>query len=200
MLGEADYGLTDMALGGQNARYNDDDKLLVRFFKHPKLNEGKTASEGRPIFEELDYISIMQPGNKDSIIMRPATQIDKQRFAEHFRKYEVREGDYEALEGTLLESWPGITRAMAEQLKYLNIRTVEQLANVADSNAQKMMGIQMLKAKAKAYLEASANEAAAEALTAANDKIDQQNQTISDLAAKLEQVQAKLDSLEIIED
>ena len=102
-----------------------------------------------------------KPGNKDSIVIRPATSMDKQRFAEHYRKFEARE-DQEALEGTLLDEWPGISRSQCEELKYLNIRTVEQLAAVSDSNAQGVMGISFLKQKAEKYLEESksgANEA-----------------------------------------
>lgn len=161
MIQEAEYGVTDLAMQGQQGRFSADDTLLVKFFKHPKLNQTRSAEEGRPIYEDTDYIQIMQPGNKDSIIIRPAMEMDKQRFAEHFRRYEVRQ-DEEYVEGTLLDDWPGITRAQCEELKYLNIRTVEQLAAVSDSNAQGIMGIQALKAKAAKFLETAESDATAE--------------------------------------
>lgn len=163
MQQEANYGLTEQAFGGNQARYAADATLLVRFFKNPKLNEGKSAIEGRPIFEETDYIQIMQPGNKDSIIIRPATPMDKNRFAEHYRKYTARQ-EQEYVDGTLLSEWPGVTRSQCEELAYFNIKTVEQLAAVSDSNAQKIMGIQVLKSKAAAYLESADGEKAAEEL------------------------------------
>ena len=168
-LMEAEYGSTDLAMN--NGRYHGDENLLVRFYTHPRKNEGKSREAGRPIFEETTYIEIMQPGNKDSIIKRPATRIDKDRFAEHFRRFEAKIQD-EAIEGTLLEEWPGITRSQVMELAYLNIKTVEQLAAVSDSNAQNVMGISFLKEKAKKYLETSKEAATAEALAEMQAKYD----------------------------
>jgi len=170
ILAEADSGLTAMAMEGQKGRYNGDEFLLVKFFTHPKLNRVKSKEEQRPIYVETPYIQIMQPGNKDSIVIRPATAMDKNRFAEHFRKYEARETE-EHVEGTLLEEWTGITRSQCEELKYLNIRTVEQLAGVNDSNAQNVMGIAFLKQKAGKYLIAAKDEATSQALMETKEEL-----------------------------
>lgn len=173
MLAEADSGLTAMAMAGQQGRFQGDEYLLVRFFIHPKRDPQRSAAEGREIFVDTPYISIMQPGNKDSIVIRPATKMDKDRFAEHWRKFQARTGDEEdVIEGTLLSEWPGCTRAQVEELRYLNVRTVEQLAGMSDSNSQNIMGIQLLKTKAKKYLEAADKSATAEALADLQAKYD----------------------------
>ncbi len=181
---EADIGLTNMAMG-DNPRYSADNTLLVRFFKHPRQNEAKSKEEGRPIFEETDYIQIMQPGNKDSIVTRPATMRDKDRFAEHYRKYQAREDD-DHIEGTLLEQWPGMSRAQVEEFKFLNIRTVEQLANMSDSNAQGIMGINTLKQKAAAYLEAAKDSAVVEQLAEQKNENDELRKLVAELSTKVE--------------
>jgi len=165
-----------------------DEVLLVKFFKHPRIDQSKSAEEGRPIYVETDYIQIMQPGNKDSIIQRPATKMDKQRFAKHYKRYEART-DEDYVEGTMLDEWPGITRSMCEELKFYNIRTVEQLAGVTDSNAQNIMGINTLKRKAEAYLEVAADEAIAEAFA-------ESKQENADLRALVEELSAKVGALE----
>ena len=159
MLTEADSSLTNMAMN--NSRFQGDEYLKVEFSVQAKQNRTKSAEAGRPIFEDTLYIKIFQPGNKDSIIHRAATALDKKRFAEILKAYEARSTD-EYIEGTLLESWPAITRAQCEELRYMNIRTVEQLANVSDSNAQGFMGFQTLKQKAKKFLETSEKTATAE--------------------------------------
>jgi hypothetical protein len=169
MLQEDISGMTDMAMN--QSRFHGDDTLLVKFFMNPRINNQKTAAAGRPIYEEVPYIQIMQPGNKDSIIIRPATKMDKGRFIEHFRKFELRE-DQEAIEGTMLDDWAGITRSQCEELKYLNVRSVEQLAAMTDSNAQGIMGIGYLKQKANKYLEDTAGDATAEALADMQAKYD----------------------------
>jgi hypothetical protein len=168
-LHEAEHGITDLAMN--NGRYHGDETLLVKFYMHPRKNLQKSKEAGRPIFKEVPYIQIMQPGNKDSIVIRPATDMDKARFVEHFRKFEARE-DQEAVEGTLLEDWAGITRSQCEELKYLNIRTVEQLAAVSDSNAQGIMGIGFLKEKANKFIEDTAGDATKEALADMQSKYD----------------------------
>lgn len=174
MLQEADSGLTAMAMAGQQGRYQGDEFLLVRFFLHPRHHPQKSAEEGRPVYIDTPYISIMQPGNKDSIVIRPATSMDKNRFAEHWRKFQARTDENEEhIEGTLLSEWPGVTRAQVEELRYLNVRTVEQLANLSDSNSQGIMGIQLLKTKAKKYLEAAEKSATAEALADLQAKYDE---------------------------
>jgi hypothetical protein len=173
----ADYGLTAQAFDADAGRYKNDDTLHVKFSVHPRIHPTKSEEAGRPIFEDTHYIMIMQPGNKDNIVHRPATERDKKRFAEKYKKFLARE-DQEAVEGTLLEEWPGITRSQVEELKYMHIRTVEQLAAVSDANSQNIMGIQMLKAKAVKFLDAADSNKAAE--------IQQKNEeTIAALTARL---------------
>ena len=183
-LQEADMGMTNLAMAGANARYNNDEQLFVKFEMHPKQNTEKTKEEGRPIFEEVPYVNIMQPGNKDSIIMRPATEMDKRRFHKHWRRFEDRE-DQNPAEGTLLEEWPGVTRSMCEELKFFNVRTVEQLAGMSDSNTQNFMGIGFYKQKAQDYINASDKNATVGALADANTRIDELMEAIESLKAQL---------------
>ena len=185
MLPEADMGVTSMAMGGTNGRFAADDTLLVKFFKHPHRNEDKSKEEGRPIFDDVDYIQIMQPGNKDSIIVRPATPMDKNRFAEHFKRYEARQ-DEEYIDGTPLSEVPFLTRSHVEELAYLNVKTVEQLVAMSDSNAQNIMGIQALKTKAKAYLERSSENAAAQQLAEQKEENARLLKLIGDLNDRLD--------------
>jgi hypothetical protein len=187
MLQEADMGVTQMAMGSnQNA---GDETLLVKFFMKATLDGKKTETEGRPIFKEVPHIQIMQPGNKDSIILRPARQMDFDRFPEHYRKFQTRTDDEEYIEGTLLEAWPGVTRAQVEELRFFNVRTVEQLASMTDTNSQGLMGINMLKRKAKAYLEEADGNAAKQALA-------EQKAKNEDLEAKIAALTARLGELE----
>jgi len=178
MLQEADYGLTDSAFQmNDNNRYAGDHMLLVKFFVHPKLDSTRSAEEGRPIYIDREYVQIMQPGNKDSIIMRPATDMDKQRFAEHYRKFKARE-DQERVEGTLLEEWPGVSRSQVLELKFFNIRTVEQLANLSDNQARNIMGINLMKQRAEQWLAKAKDENTQKAL----------DETKAELAALKEQL------------
>jgi hypothetical protein len=182
---EADYGQTAMAMGGNSNRYSGDESLLVRFYMHPCQDKAATVAEGRPIFKEVPYVHIMQPGNKESIIHRKATDMDKHRFAEHFRKFEARESQ-ESTDGTPLIEWPGVTRSQAEELKFWNVVTVEQLVGMSDTNAQNFRGMGELRKRAKAFLEVSKENAGAEALAAAERKNVELTEAMADMAKRLE--------------
>lgn len=150
-LEEADYSITDMALG-RNAAQAGDENLLVRFFLHPKQDHDASETEGRPVFKDAEYLEIITPGNKDNIISRPSSEIDRKRFPRHYAAFKAR-ADQTIVEGTPLAEWPGITRSLVEELKFSHIHTVEQLLAVSDADAQKFQGLNAIKDKARKFLE-----------------------------------------------
>lgn len=193
MLAEADYGITEMAHNAQAG----DDQLLVKFYIKAKHDPTASEEAGRPIYKDTEYVSIIQPGNKDNVVERPATDRDKQRFPKHYAAFKNRVSDSdEYLEGTLLDEWPGITRSQVEELKFFNVRTVEQLVNLADSGAQNIMGVHTLKEKAKRFLASKADDAAAAELAARDAKIAEQQKLIDALSARLDALEAEVEEVE----
>ena len=166
---EAGYGLTESA-------YNPNDgdaTLAVKFEKRPVENKTRTLAEGRPIFEEVDFITIEQPGNKDEVRDHKVRQNDINRFPEHWKRYKARTDNEEALTGTPLSEWPQISRSQVEELTFYHVRTVEQLAAVTDANLQNMMGGVVMKQKARAFLEqATSNDELSKQLAAQKKQID----------------------------
>jgi hypothetical protein len=173
-LEQAEMGITTLAMdsGLNNSRFIGDDRMAVKFFVHPKIDNDASAKEGRPIYKDETYVSIMTPGQKDSIVIRPARQMDKDRWPKHFAAYENHNEDF--LEGTPLEVWPAISRGQVEELKFFGVRTVEQLAELADSHAQNFRAIQDLKSRAKLFLEAAKDSAQTEHLNSELEKRDDQ--------------------------
>ena len=47
---------------GQGARPN------LRFFIEAKPHPGKSAEEGRPVYVDVDMVSIINPGSKDEVV------------------------------------------------------------------------------------------------------------------------------------
>lgn len=175
---EADFAMTEQAMR-EHDRYRGDENLYVKFFTQPLENREKSLEEGRPIYEDAEFISIMVPGDKDNIVVRTIRPEDLTRFPRHYAAY--KNNQEELNEGTPLERWGFITMAQAEELKFFHISTVEQLANVSDSNAQKFMGIQLLKKRAQEFIEASKGDA-----------------PTLQLQEKLSKSDAKINELEII--
>lgn len=164
----------------QTEQAGGDASLLVKFVRDTMPDKAKTLEEGRPISKMVDFISIRVPGDKLSSIYRPVREKDKQRFPEHWRRYQARQ-DQDDVDGVLLEDWPGVTTAQVEELRYFNVRTLEQLVSMSDGNAQGMMGINGLKERARAYLEASETQAAAEKALAADKEIAELKAQVAEL-------------------
>jgi hypothetical protein len=187
---EADFGMTQQAMR-EHDRHIGDENLYVSFFMHPLQNKAKSLEEGRPIFVDTEYVRIMVPGDKGNIIMREVRDTDRQRFSKQYQAFKNDEA--EIVEGTPLDKWNLISQAQVEELKYFGIRTVENLANVTDTNAQKFMGINLLRDKARQYIEAASAEAPIAQL---QDELSQRDSVISEQAELIANMQERLSALE----
>jgi hypothetical protein len=165
----------------------EDQKLLVKFYLEPRPDRQATRVAGRPIMKDVEFISIKIPGSRNTGVTRPASPKDKARFFQH---YEAFKGRMEApSEGTPLTEWPLITRSMCENLAYINIKTVEQLAGVADTHIGQFMGGNNMKQKAADWLEVAADEAPMLELKA---QLAERDERITKMEGQLEQLlQAK---------
>jgi hypothetical protein len=188
---EADTsGFTEMAFAAhRGVKFPGDETLLVKFYYETVPDKVKTELEGRPIFKEVPYIDIRQPGNRDWGVVAPATQADYERFPEHHRRFLARqEAGFE--EGTPLAQWPGITRPQVEELKFFHCHTVEQLANMSDANTGRFHGIVSLKQKANNYLLAAKENSVVEALEAAKTRNAELEERLAKLEAMLDMPEA----------
>lgn len=137
--------------------YAGDEKNPVQFYMGVLQNDGKTAEAGRPIFDDVECIRIFN--SKDNIIERPVRDTDKQRFPRQYAAWKQTGESTPGAAGTRLDAWPQITRGQAEEFRYLKVFTVEQLADMPDSQSVNIMGFQKLKSLAKAYVETAKGNA-----------------------------------------
>jgi hypothetical protein len=150
----ADFNHNDFTRAGASEA---DKSLLVKFFIKARPDSEKTLSEGRPVFKDVEYIDIKIPGNRNAGACRPATEDDKKRFPAHYRAFKDRVNDA-PMEGTPLTEWSLMSRSMAEELSFCHVKTVEQLATMADAQASRFMGLMPLRERAKLWLENSKKE------------------------------------------
>ena len=181
MTGVADYNHEDFEQAQQTKQ---DEKLLVKFYYKTVKDEAATAEQGRACFKEREYVDIRIPGTRGAGAARPATIRDKKRFERHYQAFKQRVEL--PLEGTPLSEWPVVTRAHAEELAFAGVKTVEQLAGMADVVASGFMGGQMFKAKANKWLEQAKKDVSQSDMDAELDKRD----------TMIKSLQARLDALE----
>jgi hypothetical protein len=188
MHGEATMSEMHMAYG---TRDPNDSKLFVKFELFPVINQDKSAVEGRPIYEDAEYITIIVPGDKESVVHRKLWAKDLERFPAQYQAF--KNGASQQISGTPLEHWPVIGKGQVMELQFFNVRTVEDLANLADAHAHKFMGINKLRKQAQDWL-AAAKDAAH--ITKMNDELEKRDSKIAAQADMLEKLTERLKALE----
>jgi len=135
--------------------FGTDEKLFVRFFKKPELNGYKSREAGAPIYDDVDYVSIQQPGERD-VTVRPVTNEHRQRFPRQWMAFQ--QGQEQRPEGTLVEILFPTNPGTVETLKFLKIFTVQQLAGASDTAIQNLgLGGSQWREMAKAFLDKAEN-------------------------------------------
>jgi len=148
----------------QGAVSNPDAALIANFYVRPVQHPFKSSKAGRPIYEDVIYITINVPGLKDMQVDRPAYETDKRRFPLQWQHFENKtKGDSREI-GTPLSEWQQLTRSQAEEFRALKFFTVESIANSADAqiNALGMIGGMQpyaLREKARAFLQSAKDSA-----------------------------------------
>lgn len=197
MLAQAEYELTAQALdhmSGQN-RPNPDDRLRVQFGSFPELDQDASAKEGRPIFKEAVYINVMVPGDRD-IVHRRAWEKDYDRFPRQYAAF-LNKQNQDHVSGTPLKIVPWLTLGQVKELEYFNCYTLEQLANMPDSQSNKFMQINKLKQLAKDHLQAAKESAP---LTAMRAEMDEKDNRISTMEKQLADLIKRVKAAEDDED
>lgn len=189
----AEYNVHDFM---PNSQREADKGLLVKFFVKPRQDSGATKREGRPIFRDVEYIDIKVPGNRNTAACRPATEDDKQRFSDHYRAFKDRT-ENEMDTGTPLIEWPVMSRSMAEELAFFNVKTVEQLCTMADTQASKFMGLFSIRDKARLWL---ANAEKEKPMWEMDQKIRDQRKEINELQASIKKLMAMMEGVDVDED
>lgn len=137
-----------------------------------------SAKEGRPIFKDTPFIIIHVAGDKDLVINQPVWDDPSKenshtsRFPEEWSRFKAGM-DAEAQQGgTPLSLMPGITHGQVREMAHFHCKTVEQLAEMSDSNAQKFPGVQKLRTEARNYIERARGAAPEKRLLAELEKRD----------------------------
>jgi len=167
----------------ENARFSAEDRLFAEFYYFAVKNSAKTLEEGRDIFEEKAYVKIIVPGDRDNIVCRPVRDMDKQRFPQQWKAFESNQE--QPIEGTLLSEWNGVSISLAKELAFFGVKTVEALAEMADTNVSKMMGGYALKKKAQDFMEDATLKAPYEKAIAENERLESEIEVMKDQIAEL---------------
>jgi hypothetical protein len=163
----------------------DHTHLHVEFFSNPVENKAKSAQEGRPIFEDAEFVRIKFRGDKNRILVAPAQDThvrdrDTNRwltYAESYPKHydAFKQGQEFIGDGTPISELPFLTEAKRSELRALNIHTAEALQGLEGTPLQKLnMGGRALKDQATAWLTKASDGALESRLAGENAALKEQ--------------------------
>lgn len=187
-LAEASFSDTQRAMEGRSA----DDRLMIKFEIFPHPNEIKSLEAGHPVYDDREYITIIVPGDKTSVVHRPVWAQDRTRFARQYAQF--KQGQEQTVVGLPLKLWGGMTLGQAKEFEYFNVKTVEQLSEMSDGNGIAIHGFQGLKQRAKDYLAQAKEQQPLLEMRAAieerDTKIETLNQQFGELSGQIKQLMA----------
>jgi hypothetical protein len=193
--------IEDQAMNAENLTFGDD-RLGVVFYTRAVEDVEASKTEGRKVFREREYVKIMVPGDRHNTIDRPVQKTgvmptdDRMRFAKQYERFKAQQ-DQSAHDGTPLALWPVVPMTLAEELKYLNIFTVEQLATLSDTHVAKIPGGHAWKKKAADFVAALKDQAQVAKLQSAleerDNRIDTLEKAVQDQAERIEKLLKKME-------
>ena len=190
-------GFTELALGpevGQQQQGQMPNKhgLYVEFYLDAVPDPEATLEAGHPKFKEIPFIMIMVPGDKTSIIRRPVRtgqhpKHDNNRFHNEYVAF-LQKRDA-PVDGYPLDQWAALTKAQVMELNHFGFKTVEHLANITDTNAQKGMGLITLRDKARLFIEVAQKGAP---LLRLQEELQSRDELIAALQMQMEEMKTEL--------
>ena len=148
-----------------------DDKLHVHFYMKPRIDIEESNKANRPIYKDVPFVTVMIPGDKNNIVTAEVWDLHRRRWPQHWAQFIA--GVKDQVVGTPLKVAPFLTEAHIEELAYFKIRTIEQLANLSDTNMTFMGAREMSDAAKKYLLTVNGNEALLERIRALEAQIAQ---------------------------
>ena len=175
---------------------NPDDVMSVEFYDYKALDQWKTRETGiKTYLDEYPYIRISKPGDKDTIIERPAIEADRKRWPKHWLWYQMQTGkiaNADNVPGWQIDTWDELDAGRVRDLKHLRFFTVEQIAHASDSQIGGIgMGGVALRNQAQEALRKRNNVAVAEAVATRDNKIAAMEAQMEEMRAMMAQLLPK---------
>lgn len=153
--------------------------VIPRFhIQRQRIPDEFDPDTGLPKYRTVELVDLLIPGDKNNTPTKRVTPEVKQRFAREYAlwKAQGQANDAQIGDGLPLNQWPQIPKELAAGLAHANVFTVQQLANLSDSQCQirGTIGLRKYRDMAAAYIDASRAAAPIAELTKKNEALENQ--------------------------
>lgn len=158
--------------------------LLVKFFMDAVHLKNQSEIEGRPIFEDREFVEIIPIGDTKTVVTKQVTDAERQRFPEEYAVF--KRGIEQTFAGTPLNQWPIMLPAQIKLFNHFNVYTVEQLSELSDiSIGQIGPGTRDFVEKARAFIAKAKGSADVQRYATENAEMKQQLKEQADIIKEL---------------
>lgn len=137
-----------------------------------KPNKFRSDKEGRPVYDDVILIEKIVPGDPLNRPVRPIRERDKEEYPEQWARFQQKM--VQQVPGTPLSALTWMSRTQVAEFNALHVQTVEQLAELPDSVAQRFMGFATIREKAIRFISASKDNAAGDKMASELKKRDEE--------------------------
>ncbi|TXH52541.1 MAG: hypothetical protein E6Q97_15465 [Desulfurellales bacterium] len=153
--------------------------VIPRFrVERQRIPDEHDPETGLPKYRTVELVDLLIPGDKNNTPTKRVTPEIKQRFAREYAlwKAQGQASDAQLGDGLPLNQWPQIPKELAAGLAHANVFTVQQLANLSDTQCQirGTIGLRKYRDMAAAFISASAAAAPIAELTKKNEALENQ--------------------------
>jgi hypothetical protein len=149
---------------------------------------------GLPRYRTVELVDLLIPGDKNNTPTKRVTPEIKHKYAREYALWKAQGSTNEAQigDGLPLNQWPQIPKELAAGLAHANVFTVQQLANLSDTQCQirGTIGLRKYRDMAAAFINASAAAAPIAELTKKNEALEKQ---MALMTKQMEQMQENFD-------
>lgn len=152
------------------------DQILVGFTLYHAEDDAQSALAGHPCYVELEFVKIVVPGDKNTMIFQPADDGHRRNYPQAYAAFKAGEKKPTLEDGDIpITEWPVINRATAMTLKAAHIYSVKTLAQLQETHLEKLgYNMRELQAKAKVWFDQAKGAAVATKAAAENEGLKAQ--------------------------
>lgn len=167
------------------------DRRFVEFYRGQRLNGARSQAEGRPIYDPVDMVKIIHPGERD-IHHIEVREHHKFEFPRQWAAYQAGQ-TAEAQSGTPIETIYPDEPELVRQFKALHIYTAEQMAGLTEQGISRLgMGGRAHVERAQRFMEHASKMAGASKLQAELDAERERRQALEERLELMERQMAAL--------
>lgn len=165
--------------------------VIIQFSVEAKPDKAATTTAGRPVMKDVEYIRIMTPGSSNNVVHRPVEPKDLDAYGPQYERWQKSKEN--PVVGQPLREWPPLRPSEVATLVHNNVRTVEELAEVSDSNLQRIgPGFMELRQRARDFIKAAKDDGH---IASIRSELEETRAHLAATRKQLDEVQAELRTL-----